>query len=84
MTAMEQMHSNNMPRARLSQASFAPSDSNVMEYRLLELETEKIRLQQLVTELLIKNQKLRENLDRIMATATGSDACCTSFHAGAV
>ena len=44
-------------------------DGDSIEYRLMDLEKEKIRLQGLVTELLFKNQQLRESLDRMSGPA---------------
>lgn len=46
--------------------------------RLIELEMEHLRLQRLVAELLIKNQKLRE----LLCEQAGTSAAATSFCRG--
>lgn len=46
--------------------------------RLIELETEHLRLQRLVAELLIKNQKLRE----LLCEQAGTSAAAASFCRG--
>ena len=44
--------------------------------RLIELETEHLRLQRLVAELLIKNQKLRELLCEQAGTSAAAASLC--------
>ena len=46
--------------------------------RLIELETEHLRLQRLVAELLIKNQKLRELLCEQAGTSAAAASFCRS------
>jgi hypothetical protein len=50
------------PPRRESHKVEMPAGTVCFEYRLLETEQENRRLQRLVTELLIKNQQLRERI----------------------
>ena len=45
---------------------------DAVEFRLHELETDRLRLQRLVSELLIKNQKLRESLTLLEGNGAAS------------
>ena len=50
------------------------SEHDSVASRVTGLEQEKVRLQSLVTELLFKNQQLRESLDRMSTPAHGKSA----------
>ena len=71
---MEQLHPRTNPDTRTLHAPPAQGESEVVAYRVLELETDRLRLQRLVTELLIKNQHLRATLDRLTGPSGTSDA----------
>lgn len=47
------------------------STHDLVESRIVELETENIRLQRLVAELLLKNQQLRKSAESSLATTAG-------------
>jgi hypothetical protein len=71
-------HAETMPRRNVDRVDRRNSEASTVSLRarLIELETEHLRLQRLVAELLIKNQKLRELLcEQSGTSAAGANFC---------
>jgi hypothetical protein len=69
-----------MPQPRVERIDRRSGETGTLplRVRLIELETEHLRLQRLVAELLVKNQKLRE----LLCEQAGTSAAAASFCPG--
>jgi len=73
-------HAETMPRRNVERIDQRNSETSTLSLRarLIEVEAEHLRLQRLVAELLIKNQKLRE----LLCEQAGTSAAAASFCRG--